>query len=53
MDHKITNEHDKDGHYWLINNTYRINKDDGSINYEQEIPQEIYDLRDRLIYNNK
>jgi hypothetical protein len=53
---QITNEKDPAGHYWLVNNRYRICKDDGCI-YDTEqakdIPQEIFDLRDQLLFNNK
>lgn len=42
--------------FWEINGQYRVYKDDGQIcevEKPQRIPQEIYDERDRLIFNNK
>jgi len=43
------------GSLWIVNNRYEIDKNDGHISDTKgnNIPQEIYDLKDRLIYNNK
>jgi len=41
---------------WLINNRYQIYKDDGCV-YDtiqaKDIPQSIFELRDKLIQENK
>jgi hypothetical protein len=55
MDIKITAD---TATHWIINNIYKIYKNNGRIlnignPFQNDIPQEVYDKRDQLIYNNK
>ena len=54
---KIETIHKKGiGYFWLINERYTINQNNGSIQDKEktkDIPQWIFNIRDELIYKNK